>query len=64
MSATNIFVQSIPALPDDFECSKFSAAVAAIASTSNPLSYIVDLKHDWCIGLGTRAMLTTYWEHG
>lgn len=42
---------SFPSLPADFPPNTFEAAIKA-TKTSKPDVYTVDLKRDWCIGLG------------
>ena len=44
--------ETLPSLPDDFVHNDFWTAVAATPLEESEVTYYVDLKRDWCIGLG------------
>jgi hypothetical protein len=56
-----------PTFPPGFEPSAYAEATAVSPADGSGITYIVDIKRDWCIGLGTYDSLvsinTNYYVH-
>lgn len=50
--------QGLATLPDDFKPTSFWAATAVTPHKTDNNRYVVDIKRDWCIGIGKSKNIT------